>query len=51
MEKQRKPALSHHRSVARQYFFLAIVAVVTGQILSLIMRFHLVHPDSKVAWF
>ena len=40
-----------HRAVARLYFVLAIVAVVTGQLLSLIMRFHLVHPQAKVGWF
>ncbi len=33
---------SDHRAVARLYFFLALIAVVTGQVLSLIMRFHLV---------
>ncbi len=42
---------SDHRSVARLYFFLALIAVLTGQVLSLIMRFHLVHPDAKVRWF
>jgi cytochrome c oxidase subunit 1 len=42
---------SDHRSVARLYFLLALIAVLTGQVLSLIMRFHLVHPDAKVRWF
>ena len=42
---------SDHRSVARLYFFLALIAVVTGQVLSLIMRFHLVNPQAKVGWF
>ena len=37
--------------MARLYFFLALIAVVTGQALSLIMRFHLVHPQAKVNWF
>ena len=50
MEEQR--ALTRpHRRVARLYFFLAIVAVVTGQALSLILRFHLVNPQAKVGWF
>ena len=40
-----------HRAVARLYFILALVAVVTGQILSLIMRFHLVNPQARVGWF
>jgi cytochrome c oxidase subunit 1 len=40
-----------HRAVARLYFCLAILAVVTGQVLSLIMRFHLVQPQAKVGWF
>jgi cytochrome c oxidase subunit 1 len=42
---------SDHRAVARLYFFLALMAVLTGQLLSLIMRFHLVHPQAKVGWF
>ena len=40
-----------HRAVARLYFALAMVAVVTAQLLSLIMRFHLVNPQAKVGWF
>ena len=59
MEEQRalttRPRLrffsADHRAVARLYFFLAIFAVVTGQLLSLIMRFHLVNPQTKVGWF
>jgi cytochrome c oxidase subunit 1 len=40
-----------HRAVARLYFVLALLAVVFGQALSLIMRFHLVQPQAKVGWF
>ena len=40
-----------HRAVARLYFVLAMIAVVVGQSLSLIMRFHLVKPQAKVGWF
>ena len=43
--------LRDHRAVARLYFVLAIVSVVFAQLLSLIMRFHLVNPASKVGWF
>jgi cytochrome c oxidase subunit 1 len=60
MEEDRSTALTarsglrwysaDHRAVARLYFFLALIAVVTGQMLSLIMRFHLVHPQAKVSW-
>ncbi len=42
---------SDHRAVARLYFFLALIAVLTGQLLSLLMRFHLVNPQAKVGWF
>jgi len=61
MEEKRKASVAarpprrwfsrDHRAVARLYFVLALVAVVTGQALSLIMRFHLVNPASKVGWF
>jgi cytochrome c oxidase subunit 1 len=42
---------SHHRTIARQYFFLSIVAVFVGTALSLLMRFHLVFPSTPVGWF
>jgi len=61
MEKQRSEALTtpprlrwfsrDHRAVARLYFVLAMVAVIVGQSLSLIMRFHLIKPQAKVGWF
>jgi cytochrome c oxidase subunit 1 len=40
-----------HRTIARQYFFLALFAVVFGVMLSLLMRFHLVYPQTPVGWF
>jgi hypothetical protein len=39
-----------HRTIARQYFFLSLVAVILGVLLSLLMRFHLVHPTTQVGW-
>ena len=33
-----------HRVIARQYFFLSLVAVLLGTALSLVMRFHLIYP-------
>lgn len=33
-----------HRAIARQYFFLSVIAVLIGTALSLVMRFHLVFP-------
>jgi len=38
-----------HRDIARQYFFLSLGAVVLGTALSLVMRFHLIYPQSAVA--
>ena len=40
-----------HRTIARQYFFLSLVAVLAGTVLSLLMRFHLVWPQTPVGWF
>jgi cytochrome c oxidase subunit 1 len=37
-----------HRAIARQYFFLSLLAVLLGTVLSLVMRFHLVYPQAKV---
>ncbi len=34
-----------HRVIGRQYFYLALFAVLVGTALSLVMRFHLVHPE------
>jgi cytochrome c oxidase subunit 1 len=34
-----------HRVIARQYFFLSLVAVLVGTALSLLMRFHLIYPQ------
>ncbi len=35
-----------HRAIARQYFFLSLIAVLAGTLLSLIMRFHLISPQA-----
>jgi cytochrome c oxidase subunit 1 len=40
-----------HRVIARQYFFLSLLAVIAGVLLSLLMRFHLVYPQAQVKWF
>jgi len=40
-----------HRTIARQYFFLSLAAVLFGVLLSLLMRFHLVWPQAQVPWF
>src|SRR5580698_1277699 len=37
-----------HRVIARQYFFLALAAVLLGTALSLLMRFHLIFPQTPV---
>jgi cytochrome c oxidase subunit 1 len=39
-----------HRVVARLYFFLSLIAVFTGMVLSLIMRFHLIYPEAVLPW-
>jgi cytochrome c oxidase subunit 1 len=38
-----------HRVIARQYFFLALFAVLVGMVLSLVMRFHLISPQTPIA--
>lgn len=40
-----------HRVIGKQYIGLALFSVLLGMLLSLVMRFHLVHPDSKVRLF
>ena len=40
-----------HKVIGKQYFFLALFSVFLGLALSLLMRFHMVYPDAKVAWF
>lgn len=37
-----------HRDIARQYFFLALLAVLLGTALSLVMRFHLIFPGASI---
>ena len=40
-----------HKVIGIQYYFLALFSVFVGMALSLLMRFHMVYPDAKVAWF
>lgn len=40
-----------HKIVGLQYFWLSLIAVVVGILLSLLMRFHVVNPNAKVGWF
>ena len=40
-----------HKVIGKQYFFLALFAAFAGMLMSLIMRYHLVHPNKKVALF
>src|SRR5665213_105896 len=37
-----------HRTIARQYFFLSLLAVLLGTALSLVMRFHLIYPEATI---
>ena len=40
-----------HKVIGKQYIGLALFSVLLGIVLSLVMRFHLVHPDAKVKLF
>jgi cytochrome c oxidase subunit I len=40
-----------HKVIGIQYYFLALFSVFLGMGLSLLMRYHMVYPDAKVAWF
>jgi cytochrome c oxidase subunit 1 len=40
-----------HKTIGWQYFFLALFAALLGTTLSVIMRFHLVYPEAKIALF
>src|SRR5260370_30019361 len=40
-----------HKVIGIQYYFLALFSVLVGMSLSLLMRYHMIHPDAKVAWF
>src|SRR6266849_9692628 len=40
-----------HKVIGIQYYFLALFSVFIGMFLSLLMRFHMVFPDAKVAFF
>ena len=39
-----------HKVIGKQYISLAFFSVALGIVLSLIMRFHLIRPDAKIAW-
>ena len=39
----------HHRTIGLQYFFLSLGSVLLGLVLSLLMRFHLVHPEATLS--
>src|SRR5438445_5311450 len=40
-----------HKVIGIQYYFLALFSVFLGMALSVLMRFHMVYPDAKVALF
>src|SRR5258708_8497985 len=40
-----------HKVIGIQYYFLALFSVFIGIFLSLLMRYHMVFPDAKVALF
>ncbi|MEO7653123.1 MAG: cbb3-type cytochrome c oxidase subunit I [Bryobacteraceae bacterium] len=40
-----------HKVIGIQYYFLALFSVFVGMFLSLLMRYHMVYPDAKVALF
>src|SRR3977135_4327013 len=40
-----------HKVIGIQYYFLGLFSVFIGMSLSLLMRYHMVNPEAKVAWF
>src|ERR1051326_7797096 len=40
-----------HKVIGIQYYFLGLFSVFIGMGLSLLMRYHMVNPTEKVAWF
>ena len=40
-----------HKVIGLQYYFLGLFSVFLGMSLSLLMRYHMVNPEAKVAWF
>src|SRR5690242_20739028 len=40
-----------HKVIGIQYYFLGLFSVFLGMFLSLLMRFHMVNPNSAVSWF
>lgn len=51
IEVTRRIFATDHKTVARQYFFLSLFAVLIGSCLSLLMRFHLTYPAVAVGFF
>jgi len=39
-----------HKVIGIQYYFLGLFSVFVGLFLSLLMRYHMVNPEAKVAW-
>ena len=37
-----------HKVIGKQYYFLSLVSVMIGLLLSVFMRYHLIYPDKKV---
>src|SRR5579859_6317426 len=42
---------THHRDIARLYFFLSLAAVFAGMALSLLMRIHIIAPELRLPLF
>src|SRR6185295_8461730 len=40
-----------HKVIGIQYYFLGLFSVLIGMTLSVLMRFHMVHPEAKVGLF
>jgi cytochrome c oxidase subunit 1 len=40
-----------HKVIGIQYYFLGLFSVFVGMALSLLMRYHMVHPNASVGWF
>ncbi len=39
-----------HRTIGRQYFWLALIALLIGLVLSLLMRYHMVRPGANLGF-
>src|SRR5579862_1857305 len=40
-----------HKVIGNQYYFLGLFSVFLGMSLSLLMRYHMVNPNTPVSWF